>query len=42
MKVEAAEKFNKVDVPQAAEAAGPAPIINKEDEDDEDVDTSGV
>ena len=33
MKVEAAEKFNKVDVPQAAEAAaaGPAPIIKKED-----------
>ena len=39
----AAEKFNKVDVPQAADAAaaGPAPII-EEDEDDEDVDTSGV
>merc|ERR1712243_117834 len=41
--MEAAEKFNKVDVPQAADAAaaGPAPII-EEDEDDEDVDTSGV
>merc|ERR1711973_453926 len=38
--MEAASKFNKVDVPQAADAAaaGPAPII-EEDEDDDDVDT---
>merc|ERR1711974_483824 len=41
--MEAASKFNKVDVPQAtdAAAAGPAPII-EEDEDDDDVDTAGV
>merc|ERR1712242_281282 len=41
--MEAASKFNKVDVPQAADAAaaGPAPII-EEDEDEEDVDTAGV
>ena len=41
--MEAASKFNKVDVPQAADAAaaGPAPII-EEDEDDDDVDTAGV
>merc|ERR1712014_263808 len=41
--MEAAQKFNKVDVPQAADAAaaGPAPII-EEDEDDDDVDTAGV
>ena len=41
--MEAASKFNKVDVPQAADAAaaGPAPII-EEDEDDDEVDTAGV
>merc|ERR1712064_127828 len=41
--MEAASKFNKVDVPQAtdAAAAGPAPII-EEDEDDGEVDTEGV
>merc|ERR1711963_246591 len=41
--MEAASKFNKVDAPQAADAAaaGPAPII-EEDEDDDDVDTAGV
>ena len=41
--MEAASKFNKVDVPQAtdAAAAGPAPII-EEDEDDDEVDTAGV
>merc|ERR1712227_840020 len=39
--MEAASKFNKVDVPQAdaAAAAGPAPIL---DEDDGEVDTEGV
>merc|ERR1711913_234815 len=39
--MEAASKFNKVDVPQAADAtaAGPAPII---EEDEDDVDTAGV
>merc|ERR1712045_213332 len=39
--MEAASKFNKVDVPQPADAAaaGPAPI---EEEDEEDVDTAGV
>merc|ERR1719362_2372852 len=39
--MEAASKFNKVDVPQAADAAaaGPAPII---EEDDDEVDTAGV
>ena len=41
--MEAASKFNKVDVPQTADAAasGPAPIM-EEEEDDEDVDTGGV
>merc|ERR1719362_1642697 len=40
--MEAASKFNKVDVPQAADAAasGPAPIM--EEEDDEEVDAGGV
>merc|ERR1719323_2040527 len=36
------QQFNKVDVPQASDAAAaPAPIL-EEDEDDEEVDTSGV
>lgn len=41
--MEAASKFNKVDVPQASDAAatGPAPII-EEEEDDEEVDAGGV
>ena len=41
--MEAASKFNKVDVPQAgdAAAAGPAPIM-EEEEDDEEVDAGGV
>merc|ERR1719423_551973 len=41
--MEAASKFNKVDVPQAdaAAAAGPAPILEEDDEDGE-VDTEGV
>merc|ERR1712098_781311 len=41
--MEAASKFNKVDVPQAdaAAAAGPAPIL-EEDEEDGEVDTEGV
>merc|ERR1712192_353172 len=41
--MEAASKFNKVDVPQAADAAasGPAPIM-EEEEDDEEVDAGGV
>ena len=41
--MEAASKFNKVDVPQPADAAaaGPAPIM-EEEEDEEDVDTAGV
>merc|ERR1719341_3245112 len=42
-RMEAASKFNKVDVPQAADAAasGPAPIM-EEEEDDEEVDAGGV
>ena len=41
--MEAASKFNKVDVPQAgdAAAAGPTPIM-EEEEDDEEVDAGGV
>ena len=41
--MEAAQKFKNAEVPQAAEAAaaGPAPII-EEDEDDEDVDDEDV
>merc|ERR1712037_664321 len=41
--MEAASKFNKVDVPQAADtaASGPAPIM-EEEEDDEEVDAGGV
>merc|ERR1712193_353865 len=39
--MEAASKFNKVDVPQADAAAGPAPIL-EEDEEDGEVDTEGV
>ena len=46
--MEAAQKFKNAEVPQAAEAAaaGPAPIIEEyeddEDVDDEDVDAAGV
>merc|ERR1711942_550811 len=39
--MEAAQKFKNAEVPQATEAAGPAPIL-EEDEDDEDVDAAGV
>ena len=41
--MEAVQKFNNAEVPQVSDAAaaGPAPIV-EEDEDDEEVDAAGV